>query len=389
MRILLYLPVVTPWWFDNIVAPLIDRLAVEAELHVMVPPLWRGTGIGAGQLSRVAAADRVEWHILDGEDHPRLRTGGEGFDDLIDLVHEIDPDLTLCRSADLDTPRRFPGIVRYLMEADFPPFPSRVHWLVLREHPFDHCVMPELAPGEEDALHAGFGEIWSAMGRNVAGQAPDAELRGQGGTGRGDLIVSLPLEYEHEENFFEIHRPYADNAALVSALAEAVDDDVLFAVTDHPLNLVHCDRTALDAAIARYAGRVRMVAPTWRRDRPTLRVIRASDGLIVSNSKVISIAAFLGKPVLRMSDHATGQWLNAYSDLSVFLDALRAGTPNLPSRDDAKTFFAFHAANNLIDLTDRDMDGRQILDMVETPVDRRRWPAGIRRYADSYPELVQ
>lgn len=389
MRILFYLPVVTPWWFDNIVASLIDRLTAEAEVHVMVPPLWRGTGIGAGQLSGVAAADRVEWHILDGEDHPRLRTGGDAFDDLIDLVHEIDPDLSLCRSADLDTPRRFPGIVRYLMEADFPPFPSRVHWLVLREHPFDHCVMPDLAPVERDDLHGGFGGIWSAVQRNLAGQAPDAELRGPGGAGPGDLIVSLPLEYEHEENFFEIHRPYADNAALVSALAEAVDDDVLIAVTDHPLNLVHCDRTALDAAIARYPDRVRMVAPTWRRDRPTSRVIDASNGLIVSNSKVISIAAFLGKPVLRMSDHATGDWLNAYSDLSVFLGALRAGTPNLPSPDAAKTFFAFHAANNLIDLTHKEMDGRAILDMVEAPVDPRRWPAGIRRYADSYPELVQ
>ena len=34
-------------------------------------------------------------------------------------------------------------------------------------------------------------------------------------------------------------------------------------------------------------------------------------------------------------------------------------------------------------------DGRQILDMVESPVDPRRWPAGIRRYADSCPELFQ
>jgi len=389
MRILFYLPVVTPWWFDNIVAPLIDRLAVQAEVHVMVPPLWRGTGIAPQQLSRVVAADRVEWHILDGEDHPRLRTGGDGFDDLIDLVHEIDPDLTLCRSADLETPRRFPGMVRYMMEADFPPFPSRVQWLVLREHPFDHCVMPDLDPAEKDGLHADFEEIWSALRRKVAGQAPDEALRGPGGAGAGDLIVALPLEYEHEENFFEIHRPYGDSAATVSALAEAVDDDVLLAVTDHPLNLVHCDRTALDAAVARYAGRVRMVAPKWRKDRPTLAVVRASNGMIVSNSKVISIAAFLGKPILRLSPHATGHWLNAYSDLAVFLGALRAGTPSLPSQDEAKSFFAFHAANNLIDLSHQDMDGRMILDMVESPVDPRRWPAGIRRYADSYPELVQ
>jgi hypothetical protein len=238
-------------------------------------------------------------------------------------------------------------------------------------------------------LHAGFDQIWSAVRGNVAEQAPDDGLHDRGEAKAGDLIVSLPLEYEHEENFFGMHRPYADNAALVSALAEAVGEDVLLAVTDHPLNLLHCDRSALDAAVARCAGRVRMVSPRWTEDRPTMGVVRASDGMIVSNSKVISIAAFLGKPILRLSPHATGHWLNSYSDLPSFLGALRGRAPNLPSQDEAKTFFAFHAANNIIDLTHKDTDARLILDMVETPVDRRRWQAGIRRYADSYPELVQ
>jgi hypothetical protein len=389
MRVVFYLPVVTPWWFDNIVAPLVDRLAVETEVHVLVPPLWSGTGIGPEQLARVTAADRVEWHILDGADHQRLRAGGGGFDDLIALVHEIDPDITLCRSADLDTPRRFPGIVRYMMEAAFPPFPSRDQWLVLREHPFDHCVMPELDPAAKHGLHTDFDGIWSAVRRKVAVQAPDDGLRDRGGARADDIVVSLPLEYEHVENFFGIHRPYADNADWVSALAEAMDDDVLLAVTDHPLNLLHCDRTALGAAVAGHADRVRLVSPRRRKDQPTLAVIRASNGMIVSNSKVISIAAFLGKPILRLSDHATGNWLNAYSDLPNFLGALRQGAPNLPSQDEAKSFFAFHAANNIIDPIHEDTDGRLILDMVESPVDCRRWPAGIRRYADSCPELFQ
>jgi len=387
MRVLFYLPVVTPWWFDNIVAPVIDHLAAQAEVHVIVPPLWRGTGIGPDQLPRVAAADLIQWHIMDGEDHQKLRTGGAPFDELIDLVHDIDPDISLCRSADLDTPRRFPGIVRYMMEAAFPPFPSLDQWFVLREQPFDHCVMPRLGPTERHALDAGFEEIWSAVSRKVAGRSSDADLRGEAGP--GDIILSLPLEYEHEENFFGIHRPYAENAELVAALAETVDDGVLLAVTDHPLNRLHCDRTALDAAVADHARRVRLVLPRRRNDQPTVAVAAASDGMIVGNSKVISIAAFLGKPILRLSDHESGDWLNAYTDLPTYLGALRRGTANLPAQDAAKTFFAFHAANNIIDPTHEETDGRTILDMIESPVDSRRWPASIRRYADCYPELVQ
>lgn len=389
MKILFYLPVVTPWWFDKIVAPLIDRLVPEAEVHVMVPPIWRGTGIGAAQLAQVAAADRVQWHILDGEDHPRLRSGDGDFDDLIELVHDIGPDICLCRSADLETPRRFPGIVRYLMEAAFPPFPAGVEWLVLREHPFDHCVLPELAPADKEDLHAGSAGIWSAVQRMVADHAPYEGLRDPDGTDADELIVSLPLEYENEENFFAIHRPYADNAAFVSALAEAVGDGVRLAVTDHPLNTRYCDRGPLEAAVARHADRVRIVPPRRRKERPTLSVVRASDGMIVGNSKVISIAAFLGKPILRLADQASGDWLNAYSDLPAFLGGLRRGAPNLPLQDEAKTFFALHAANNVIDLAHEEIDGRLIIDMVEQPVDPRRWPAGLRRYADNFPELFQ
>ncbi len=44
MHVLFYLPVVTPWWFDNIVAPLIRAAASDARVSVLVPPLWRGTG---------------------------------------------------------------------------------------------------------------------------------------------------------------------------------------------------------------------------------------------------------------------------------------------------------------------------------------------------------
>ena len=387
MRILFYLPVVTPWWFDHIVAPLIDRLAVEAELHVMVPPLWCGTGIGPEQLAGLADPDRIQWHILDGEDHPRLRTGGERFDDLVALVHALDPAITLCRSADLETPSRFPGRILHMMEAAFPPFPTRDDWLVLREHPFDHGVMPALGTGDTESLEAGFGPIWAAVSRRLAAQMQSVSLREAEDDGR--ILVSLPLEYEHEENFFGRRRPHADNAALVSALAEQVGDDVVLAVTDHPLNLLHCDRTALDAAVARHAGRVRMMTPRRGQDRPTTAVVGASDGMIVHNSKAISIAGYFGKPILRQSEHPTGAWLEAYKELGGFLDALRGGAPRRPSEAAAKSFFAFHAANALIDPIHPETDARLLLETIESPVDRRRWPAAIRRYAESYRERFQ
>ena len=54
-RVLFYLPVVTPWWFDNIVVHLIRALGETTEVHVMVPRLWRNTGLGFEQLQGGAA----------------------------------------------------------------------------------------------------------------------------------------------------------------------------------------------------------------------------------------------------------------------------------------------------------------------------------------------
>ena len=338
MRILFYLPVVTPWWFDNIVAPLIDRLAPEAELHVMVPPLWCGTGIGPEQLPSVRAADRVEWHILDGEDHPRLRAGGDGFDDLIDLVHEIDPDLTLCRSADVALPRRFPGKVRYMMESAFPPFPSRVEWLVLREHPLDHCVLPELGAAESESLHAGFDAIWSTISRK---SPPRPKRRGCA----TKAMRARTISSSRCRSNMSMRRISSASIAPLPTMR------LWCRRLPRPWATTSCSRspiirsTCFIATAPRSTRRWRAIRAgfAWSRprreeDRPTLGVVRASNGMVVSNSKVISIAGFLGKPILRLSDHASGAWLNAYSDLPGFLGALRGGAPKLPSQDGAKTF---------------------------------------------------
>ena len=390
MRILFYLPVVTPWWFDRIVAPLIRHLAVSAEVHVMVPPLWSGTGIGPEQLAAFVDCEGIEWHILDGDDHPKLRLSAADFGDLIDLVQAIDADITLCRSADLETPRRFPGIVKFIMEAEFPPFPAAPEWIVFRDHPFDHGVLPSLDGKARADLSAVFAPAWASTRRRFGEEEVDrGSLLDRLGLPRDRAVIALPLEYEHEENFFAIHRRIRSNADLIPALAEELGEDVLLAVTDHPLNVLHCDRTPLKDALARLDGRAVMVEATRELERPTFHLAQACAGMVFDNSKTISVAGFFGTPIARTSFWPTGSWMNAASDLAAFARAARDGSAASPDEADARAWFAFHVANNVVNLSHPDTDARLILDMIETPVDPRRWPAGVQRYADAYPELFQ
>ena len=74
MKILFYLPVVTRWWFDNVIEPLIRTLAAECEIHVLAPAPWRGTGIGPRELQRCMDLPEIRWCIMDGPDHPSTRT---------------------------------------------------------------------------------------------------------------------------------------------------------------------------------------------------------------------------------------------------------------------------------------------------------------------------
>ena len=73
-KILFYLPVVTPWWFDTIVAPMIAKLGAEAEIHVLAPEFWRNTGIGPNQLHTCASMPDIHWHIVEDDAHISLRT---------------------------------------------------------------------------------------------------------------------------------------------------------------------------------------------------------------------------------------------------------------------------------------------------------------------------
>ena len=390
MKILFYLPVVTPWWFHHIIAPLVRHLAVRAEVHVMVPPMWSGTGIRPEQVAAFADCDAVEWHILDGDDHPKLRSSAADFGDLIALVQSIDADITLCRSADLETPRRFPGIVKFIMEGGFPPFPSPEEWIVFRDHPFDHGVMPALDAEERDRLSAAFAPAWTSTRHRFGDEAVDrGTLLDRIGLPRDRAVIGLPLEYEHPENFFAIHRSIRSNADLVPALADALGGDVLLAVTDHPLNDLYCDRAPLRESLARLGDRVVMVEAAPGRERPTFDLAQACSGMIFDNSKTISVAGFFGTPIARTASWQTGTWLNAANDLAAFARAARDGTAAAPDEAEARAWFAFHVANSVLNLSHPDVDAELILDMIEKPVDPHRWEAGLRRYADVYPELFQ
>jgi len=168
MRILFYLPTVTPWWFSNIVIHVIrtlaDREADEPhEVHVMVPPLWRGTGISKGEAEHIEALPHVHWHLLNGPDHPRLRSDASGEDDLIQFVETIAPDLSLCRSADIKTLAHFPGAVRCMMEGGAPPFNLGNQWLTLKSQLFDHGFLPAMEQDTAARLDLIASDLWDDM----------------------------------------------------------------------------------------------------------------------------------------------------------------------------------------------------------------------------------
>lgn len=340
MRILFYLPVVTPWWFDSIVAPLIRAASRGADVTVMVPPLWRNTGIGPEQLSRCSDIEGVAWHILDHPDHPTLRRAG-ATPELVDIVHEIGPDLTICRSADLGAIENFPGVVRFLMEAAAPPFvtdPTRV-WLSTSL--FNHGFTPSLSRRQRETLDAAIEPLWAE--RTALLDQVDGELfLRQTGLDAGRKRIIVPLEYEHPEMFFDQHNILPNNIALIDELAGRIGNDFQLAITNHPLNELHTDPRPLRDAIARHGDKVRLVGQVGAPGLATALLTSHCDGMIVGNSKSFALAAFFGKPLLRLSHFHSAPWLNTYDRSDDFFGALRAGRAIGPDMSDARIWFAHH-----------------------------------------------
>lgn len=378
-KILFYLPNVTPWWFDHVIAPLIHLVAAEHEVHVMVPPLWQGTGIGGHQLRRFGEMPEISWHIVDGENHPALRDGITGHDDVVAFVRDIDPDYVLCRCADPEVIRQFPGTVRYIMEGVAPPVRTDSRAVIFTDELFEFGAMPELDAADAKRLDAAFAEIWPLFDRHVE-RGPAPSWREQAGVAPDRKVIALPLEYEFEDTFTGPHRAYRDNCGWIEEMAARIDDDIFLAITNHPLNDLYVDQGPVKAAVAALGDRAAIVRFDDKDTNATEAVAADCDGAILELSKSYLVYAHGGVPIARPAAFRTAAWLNAEADVGTFSGAVRAGEARPAAPDATRRWFAHHFANNVVHLRNRDLDAGEILDRLDRPTDPDRWERNIARF---------
>lgn len=363
MKILFYLPVVTPWWFDAILVPMLRALEREAELHVMIAPLWRNTGVDPEQLVPLADLGNVQWHIIHGDEHPLFRTQGLKVAGLLDRVVAIGPDLTLCRSADFVTPARFPGTVRYLMEGAAPPFETDPRCILLDKTPFTQGVLPPLSRALREACLAAIAPFWDdAMARFHAIDPPD--WRARLGLPRERPVLAVPLHYEHEENLFLNHAAHPDSVSLIDALLVRLGDEPVLAIADHPLNRQHLDRAALIERVAQAPDRLILTQADEYPGGATALLARHADGLVQDLSKVWSLAAFFGTPLLRVGVAPSAPWLHAQTDVARFVAALRKGRASRPDEAHARLWFGWHLGTRILHPAAADFDLASLLRQV-------------------------
>jgi hypothetical protein len=266
------------------------------------------------------------------------------------------------------------------MEGNVPPFAGAYHMLCLTETLFDHGLMPELSAEQAAWLDRAFAPSW----QKVKAELPTierAEFLTYAGLPSDKLLIGLPLEYEDDEIFFDLHNIFANNVELIDAVAGALDEDVILVVTQHPLNEGRRTDTDLKECIQRHNGKVVQVKQIGQRGDATTFMTRHCDGMIVCNSKSFASCAFLGRPTMRVSRFRSGEWLGFYSSLRPFLDAVRDGTARSADEGDARRWFAFHFANAVIDPHSPQLDLERLLDHAINAVNPARWARGLARQA--------
>jgi hypothetical protein len=379
MRVLFYLPVVTPWWFDNIIEPLIRRVAEVAEVHVLAPAMWRNTGIGPDQIARCADLPQLQWAIADGADHPSLRTAPTDAAGLIDYVRGLNPDIVLCRSAEFETPRHFPGVVRYIMEAVTSPFDvvSAAKTVYFTDAPFANGVMPPLNTADGAWIDAAIAPLWADMAAYWAARRFDrAHLFGILGIPDDRPVVMLPLEYAHDENFFPRHRPgMRDNAALIAHAAHHVTSRCTLVLTDHPLNALYVNQ----GDPIELESRVIVAGSAVYDHSATMALLPHMDGVLLNDSKTFASVAAFGRPMLRDSAFASGDWMHVETDLVRFVDAVCARRATPPDAEGARRWFGYHFANEAFCPDEPALTGDMVIDRACTAVNPDRWEAGIAR----------
>lgn len=394
MRILFYLPAPTPNWFYDNIGPLI-RAAVQAgaEVHVVITPLWNGTGITNEHLARYDdLIATVKWHVLDGPDHPSLRTRPDNPDAVVALAQQINADYTFCRSADLETPARFPGKVRFFMEAEFSPVvpastPESGRIMLTGPRLYDFGFMPDLGEVVSQKLRGAIQQSWDAVGR-IAGVGSDrAAYLEKTGLPDGRTIIAVPLQCQTPDNVFGIvHSSENPVDEWVSRIVESGDDDWLIAVALHPIDRRHANTNGAIGRIAQMdPNRVRIVDYPGERYRgeASERLIQHCDGLVVAESKVISIATYFEKPILRLSPFATAPWVRAYTDMATFRQALASGAPATAAPADTQLWFAYHYANQAF--VGEEASLAELIERVEKTLIPGAWARGIDRLHLQFP----
>ena len=317
-----------------------------------------------------------------------MRTEPVQRDGIIAFVRSLDPDYTVCRSADFETVKAFPGVVRHITEGAADPLrlgPDSFHFTTC---PFDHGVMPDLDTAQFEALNAMIEPHWEAMARAERLEGVQQDYLNEWADLPSDRpIVFLPLEYEHEENFYTMHRVGSTpNAALLEELAKKLGDRVFLALTNHPLNEKHLDNSALTRVVRANRSRMRLLpGKTPIGTRTSNFLMTSADGVILGDSKVYAMAGFHGTPMLRLSRFATGEWMNAQEAVDPFVDGLASGSCSRPDTASARTWFAFHTANNLCCPRDPDLTGEAVLGRLDNPVDTNRWHRNFSYFAADWP----
>lgn len=376
-----YLPVVTPWWFTNIVFPLIKVMARDHEVHVLVPPLWRNTGIGPDQRGLIAQLPQVFWHLLDGPGHPNLRHDASEAEDLIEVINQINPHLTLCRSADIKTPQKFPGTVRYIMEAAAPPLSTAPECVWLAPTLFDHGMMPELSAQDAALLDQFAAPLWAALTRANAPTDREAFLKDHR-LPSDKSIIGLPLEYEHEENFFNAHHHFASNAALVEHLLSKLREQHILAITHHPLTELYGDVSAIEKVVAQSGGKAILLPSSAKAGSATSQLAEHCDGMIVGNSKSWSVCTYWQKPILRLSGFATGRWVRAYSSVREFLADIKTGDARRPIAKDMERWLAYHLTNCLINPNNPSLTADDLIQSAIQTVPTHHWAGRVEHVMD-------